>query len=442
MEEKKLTITINKGKGRAREENPPSPTPVDRPPVKKPKRAETRPCPVCDEPIPLRLMARHAQLESERVEEIIKQIGSSEPILLSDEIEDLSRPGPSTGVRSRRSALKALKHFTLTPSDTTNEQLTKTIQTIQRRRKQRYARFKEMAREEEEGYSERSRWARRPGTSDKVICPVCSRGVRGDQEVLDAHVDACLADESRRLEEDRVRRAMQESVAEDEWSATETVLPDGAVGHVGNVRGTGFHTRDQTAQDVDDEIDIDGDDQETYGEAQFTEGDILPVDGIHPSEADEDVEVEIEGDQTDEVDLAQKTLRDLIAEGKVQRRFPIDEGASGNAGSIKGNANEVLGLDDADKADLAVFDAKKKGDKRALIAALEDKVKQLESVRVSSSTSLLCRICLDPYDEPTVSTGCWHTCCRECWLRCLGSTKLCPICKRITSATDLRRIYL
>ena len=58
------------------------------------------------------------------------------------------------------------------------------------------------------------------------------------------------------------------------------------------------------------------------------------------------------------------------------------------------------------------------------------------------STSLLCRICLDAYEEPTVSTGCWHACCRECWLRCLGSTKLCPICKRITEAVDLRRIYL
>lgn len=34
-------------------------------------------------------MARHAQLEAERVEEIIKQIGSSEPILLTDEFNDL-----------------------------------------------------------------------------------------------------------------------------------------------------------------------------------------------------------------------------------------------------------------------------------------------------------------------------------------------------------------
>ena len=42
------------------------------------KRAETRNCPVCDEPIPLRLLGKHAELESERLAEIIGCIGSTE----------------------------------------------------------------------------------------------------------------------------------------------------------------------------------------------------------------------------------------------------------------------------------------------------------------------------------------------------------------------------
>lgn len=96
-----------------------------------------------------------------------------------------------------------------------------------------------MAREEEEGYSERPRWARRnDAASDEVICPVCSRGVRGDQEIIETHVDACLADENRRSEEERARSTTQDLVVVDsEWDPPDTISPDGAAGHVGNVRG-------------------------------------------------------------------------------------------------------------------------------------------------------------------------------------------------------------
>ena len=133
----------------------------------------------------------------------------------------------------------------------------------------------------------------------------------------------------------------------------------------------------------------------------------------------------------------------------------------------------VYGRPDAAEAratlDRAIDLAQKAGNTHALVTALRNKLSMLVSPSLSLSlptvsethlppdldndhtntneqestrTSSLCRICLDPYTEPTVSTGCWHTCCRECWLRCLGSTKLCPICKRITAAADLRRIYL
>jgi len=198
-------------------------------------------------------MALHSQLEAERVDEIIKQVGSSEPILLADEFDDLrfiahfhhstlysicsSHPGLSVGVRSRRSAMKAMKSFASSSmSSAVNEELIKTMQTIQRHRKQRHARFKEMAREEE-GYSERPRWSRRTEvTSNEVMCPVCSQGIRGDQEVINAHVDSCLVDESRRSERERARRAVQDPaiIDEDNWGG---MLQDGVVGHIGNVRG-------------------------------------------------------------------------------------------------------------------------------------------------------------------------------------------------------------
>ncbi|RDB19826.1 hypothetical protein Hypma_012810 [Hypsizygus marmoreus] len=419
----------SKGKKRANEETRSSssslsPVPEELPKPKRSRRLEeTRKCPVCDEVIPLRLLAKHSELETRRVEQVIQQVGS--PDILFDDPHD--GPGPSS--RSRRSALKARKSLSAMNGGGNNssdilQKAGKAIQAIQKHRKRRYARFRDMAREEVEGGGKDGR--RRSG--DEIVCPVCLLTVRGDQDVLDAHVDACLANESRRLDEERMR-AQQQQRAE-EWE--EPDIGDGAGGHVGDVRGTGFHTRNQHEEDVDDELDVDGD--EGFGEPQFTEGDILPVDISRPA-VEEDVEVEIEGDGGDEAHREQKTLRDLVTEGKVVR-------SSIGVDAVKAKMEEVMGVGDADKMDLAILAARKRDDKSSLITALENKVKQLETMHVSSSTSLLCRICIDPYTEPTVSTGCWHTCCRECWLRCLGSTKLCPICKRITGAADLRRIYL
>jgi hypothetical protein len=210
---------------------------------------------------------------------------------------------------------------------------------------------------------------------------------------------------------------------------------------------------------VEDDIDIDGDDQDTYGEAQFTEGDILPVDETLAAPLDEDVNVEIERDKTDDADAAQKSLRDLIAETKVIVRQATLGDSSGSNSPVVLPGRTPVSMD-VEKIDSIIADARQKRNTKALITALEEKIQRLvrvssmtknsfgltlllqESIHVSSSTTLLCRICLEQYTEPTVSTGCWHTCCRECWLRCLGSTKLCPICKRITGATDLRRVYL
>lgn len=51
------------------------------------RRAVTRKCPVCDEEIPVRLLDRHAQLEAERLNEIMGHIGSME-VLDSAEPDD------------------------------------------------------------------------------------------------------------------------------------------------------------------------------------------------------------------------------------------------------------------------------------------------------------------------------------------------------------------
>jgi hypothetical protein len=151
--------------------------------------------------------------------------------------------------------------------------------------------------------------------------------------------------------------------------------------------GLGFHTRDQNDQDVDDEIDVDGDDEAVYGGVQFTEGDILVnLDG------NEDGHVQIDGDFSDEEDgiTQRQTLRDLVAEGKVVRRrspFPNGDGVE----AVKAKMEEVMGVGDADKMDLAIASARRHGNTPALIQALENKIKQLVSV----SHHLFCKFRAD-----------------------------------------------
>ena len=98
------------------------------------------------------------------------------------------------------------------------EQSGKTIQVVKRRRKQRHTKLKEMAREEEEKSSKDS-WSR-SFTGETIVCPVCLATVRGDQDVVDAHIDSCLTNESLRIEEARTRelrhqQAMEEEIWED-----------------------------------------------------------------------------------------------------------------------------------------------------------------------------------------------------------------------------------
>ncbi|TFK55624.1 hypothetical protein OE88DRAFT_1652021 [Heliocybe sulcata] len=386
----------------------PAPEEVAPPPVKKSKRAQTKKCPVCDEAIPVRLLAAHAVLELQRVNEIFGNMDSMENAGVCED---------GLNSRSRRSALKARKSLTAlscAPSTSANDvlaQTTKTLRTIIAHRKKRHAKLREMTREDEEGY-----FSRRTAGRAEGVCPVCLKTVKGDPDVVEAHVDSCLAHANRILEESQ-REQSRELHIDAEIQLRITNADD--------FRGAGFSTLDWNQQDIEEDIDVDGDDAAMFGEVQFTEGDVLG----------ESIDVDGGGGDDDDREDGPpdgSTLRTLVAQGKVVKRRDV----------LKAEMNEVMGVGETDLMDLAIATAKQKGDTAALVLALEHKVKQLESMKVSSLTSLLCRICLDPYTEPTVSTGCWHTCCRECWLRCLGSTKLCPMCKRITGATELRRVFL
>ncbi|XP_075759520.1 E3 ubiquitin-protein ligase RNF220-like [Pelodiscus sinensis] len=81
------------------------------------------------------------------------------------------------------------------------------------------------------------------------------------------------------------------------------------------------------------------------------------------------------------------------------------------------------------------------GDPPLTVGLLKAQIQELRR-RLLQKDSYKCHICLDSYSVPLTSIQCWHIHCEQCWLRTLGSKKLCPQCNAITSPADLRRVYL
>lgn len=169
---------------------------------------------------------------------------------------------------------------------------------------------------------------------------MCRQIVAGDPDVFAAHVDACLAHAA--LVEQQQHHSRSDTPEDfdvdvdvagegdegdldvdggDPWE--EIAGPDGVSrlrlrASNASARALGFDVRDRSAQDVDIDVDIDGDDEVVFGAAQFTEAD---VDGA-----------EVPGALIEEADI-----------------------------------------------EAAISSARRKGDDRALISALESKVKFLVS---------------------------------------------------------------
>lgn len=244
----------------------------------------------------------------------------------------------------------------------TVSQIEKTLKLLHRNRKSRNIRLKEIIAQDED---ERPRASFVGG--NELTCPVCLTLVRGDQDVIDAHVDSCVANASRLQAEaeERERREMMSAGmgSADPWSEIEV---NGEIRiHLNNVsglRGTGVHVRDLSQLDIEDEVDIDGDDE--FGTAQFTEQDVMDPSFIEGARD--------EGEDEDDDDDG-KTLRELVAEGKVMTRKTFTPDLEG----VRAEVEQVMGVGDADRMNQAVNAARKSGDTLKLLAALEDKIKQL-----------------------------------------------------------------
>lgn len=66
----------------------------------------------------------------------------------------------------------------------------------------------------------------------------------------------------------------------------------------------------------------------------------------------------------------------------------------------------------------------------------------LKSLLDRLATTPKCAVCWETLKMPAVaSVNCWHVCCEDCWLRTLGTKRLCPHCSTITNPSDLRKVF-
>ncbi|CAE6520275.1 unnamed protein product [Rhizoctonia solani] len=389
-------------------------------PCKKSKQAETRLCPLCNKRIPLHMLAQHTEMELAKVNQVMH----------ADSPDPTGREGMSYEHNSRRlAAVRARASLTaLAPTRRySNPHPQPNHPPPPRRTRHSIAMGPESMVE---------RRQRRVGG----MCPVCEDDVA---EGLEEHVDRCLQDAVLpHRDSDHERAGTPPTQNEPGPNEQELVRATDFT----DFRGTGYDIRDRNIPDVDEDLDVDGDeDTVLFGESQFFESDIIA--------GNEDNSDSRQMTPADADEPSTRLLRELVAARKMvmtQRDVDIEGEEEDERVSVGSSADASITWPPASAGDA----------KDAQIEVLLAQVKQLESAlehaksqpavlpkgRSSEGTNdaapTVCRICLDPFIEPVVSTGCWHLFCRECWLRSLGSTKYCPICKRITSTSNLRKVYM
>jgi len=234
-------------------------------------------------------------------------------------------------------------------------------------------------------------------SSDELTCPVCNLPVSSTEYTQ--HVENCLvnADPTLSDHEDEDVDILDQGLVETyTWAGHTRVRATSLV--EGGLRGPGFVEITQSSEDQILDIEGNGDEEALGGvdhdNPQYTESDlILPQ---------PETEAEIE-------DLESRTsIQEALTGQKKCNRLPTP---------------------------VCVSEPSTSEDKKDIIEELSEENNQLRQ-------KSMCNICMDSYRTPLVSTVCWHVSCEECWMRALGTKKLCPQCKVIIQPKHLRKIYL
>lgn len=237
-------------------------------------------------------------------------------------------------------------------------------------------------------------------------CPVCA--IEVDDVDFQEHLEVCL----------QIHEPDEDHDEEDNESGSSDVEIDALEGGFETYTWAG-HTRVRATS--------------------LVEGGLRGANFVSIQKGDEDTELDVENDEVDGKGAAQYTEADIIA--------PLSETAeerSEREQLQQALSPEPVSVKPAVKDDVHIVESDLKN-RDVDLMSMEELKQALEDIKTENGMlrqQTLCNICYDVYVRPVVSVVCWHVHCEQCWLRALGTKKLCPQCKIIIQPRDLRRIFL
>ncbi|XP_054725720.1 E3 ubiquitin-protein ligase RNF220 [Anastrepha obliqua] len=293
----------------------------------------------------------------------------------------------------------------------------------------------------------RRRTGKRPPPPADQKCPICNVSFR--LEEIQQHVEQCLLRSNGTINgRDGGSSSNEDEDGEEyeeyEWAGQKRIrvsslLQGGyaAIG-IGQVVTNHSSSSSQARDEEDEDLNVDEDDTQIYGPAQYGEADVIP-----PTASEEN------GNSADsDVTNYMRRLITGTAETTGSSNNAAELRRTKNANAIVANTEACIPRTDPTACVVStevqvpttrLLSMSEQQNNPQIIESLKIKLRHYENQALNK---FKCLICLDDYRNPAISVACWHVHCEECWLRSLGTRKLCPQCNLITTPKDLRRIYM
>ncbi|KAM7363206.1 ring finger protein 220 [Cochliomyia hominivorax] len=309
--------------------------------------------------------------------------------------------------------------------------------------------FQRVQRNRQSRMKQRNR--KRPAVAEHP-CPVCN--LLFPQDEIQQHAEDCLR-RSRRTANGRSNSDEHSSNDDDdaagggeeyeeyEWAGQKRIrvssLLQGGYAAIGigqpltnGSSGSSGHRSNGHDDEDDEDLNVDEDDTQIYGPAQYGESDVIPSHILNEDESDVTSYMRrlITGSSNSQL----LTTTNLENTNNDSINSPPCHIASTEATITSAAESNVENNPDA------AIQPSTPAHYQQIIDSLKAKLRHYEQQHVPGKYK--CLICLDDYRNPAISVACWHVHCEQCWLRSLGARKLCPQCNLITTPKDLRRIYM